>query len=203
MLKLWIRAFFAVVLLSATGASATAVLSFGGTACHNLMDCDVAFSSGDLAGSEAHLFAPKVTGGRQDFFGFSDGLILGTQTFPHEFRMSFERNVAWLGGDLGLTNGLRGLRVSGSALSNAHVQYSTGPGVFTLAAPVLFAAGETYVLSAMFNPDFGVAVLRELSFAEVSSSTEASPVPLPAPGMLLMFALLGLGVVKLSRPHRA
>lgn len=188
---------FASVLGSA--AHATTVLNLGGAACHNLRQCEIAMDGGELNGAKAYLAGPQVAFGRQDFFGFSGGLILGSGAFPHAFTVSFDRKVAWLGGSMELASGLDGLWISGQNMDLTRIMRSGRPGTFTLDEPIMFEADTEYVVRGDFGPDLSLAIIRELSFAAVSDNPDPSPVPLPAPGVLLLLALAGLGWIGTRR----
>lgn len=177
-------------------AQAIAVLDLRSGGCHEQIDCTLALSGGGHDATLAHLTAPRVSFGADDFFAYSDGMIFGNGVFPHSFDLSFDRSVLWLGGALDLSHGFTGFDILGPSLKVSGVLKDTTQGVFILENPLLFQADQTYSFRTTLAPSFTFGVIGQFDFAGITTDSSPSVVPVPATLPLMLSLLAGFALIR-------
>ncbi|MDF2231602.1 VPLPA-CTERM sorting domain-containing protein [Albimonas sp. CAU 1670] len=193
----------ALALTAAVPASALSVgpstLDFAGSACDAQTVCARTVSGGIYDGVGAVFADPIVEAGTNDFFNAGAGLLLGSGGLGMSWTVVFDAEVVWTGGTLSYASNNVGFSVTGPGVSETALLSGLTEGPYSLGAGLTFLEGETYTFTSP-NDNVGSVGPGGVAFETFVFGPSGTPVPLPAPVLMLGAGLAGL--VALGRRRR-
>ncbi|SFI51032.1 VPLPA-CTERM sorting domain-containing protein [Albimonas pacifica] len=203
MLSLRIPCVGLALALLAAPASALPVgpstLDFADYACDGQTVCERTVSGGIYDGVGAVFANPIVEAGANDFFNAGAGLLLGSGSLGMSWTVVFDADIVWTGGTLSFASNNVGFSVTGPGVSETALLSGLSDGPYDLGAGLTFLAGETYTFLSP-NDNVGSVGAGGVGFETFVFGPFGTPVPLPAPALMLGAGLAGL--VALGRRRR-